>query len=627
MQYLSLAIIGAFIVGYAVYLVFAAISQGASLVSGSVSNTVSSLKERRAAKAALMEKAESEARVAAKEVQIRTYREENLVRLVGIPNAQGFERAFQRLDDYVEAANSCRPKFRGLLDERFKHERFPDHLFTVSRSHPDSHAPTQPNKVSITANELTMSGGEVIGRLYERARSTFEFPHSKPIVYVEDFEIPDFPTLATPPRTPVKLVSADSSEVDLQSDFIRRAYAPEIAKLAALNNEMSELLSQFDSKYAAAEEARELMDHYLTNLRLQIRDAQTALDASYDQCRTSYEGHRDSATHPIRSIYERYLKRDAPGVKTHFTLALCALKLPLPDIYEWSVFYDDSERILQVNQCVPAIADISVKRLEGNRAPAKRDVDFILRRFVPAIALQIAHQIAINDLKDNVDTVAVNCWCRFFEPSSGRTKDAFVASLSAQKNDILDLVLERADPLEAFRALRGTFVFSAQDVVPIEPTIRLDKSDERFVKGREVLDGMAQGQNLAIMDWQDFEHLIRELLAKEFSSDNSEVKITRASRDRGVDAVILNSDPIHGGKTVVQAKRYANVVDVAAVRELYGTVMSEGANRGILVTTSHYGRDAYEWAANKPLTLIDGPNLLSLLSKHGYQFTIDISKL
>jgi restriction system protein len=289
------------------------------------------------------------------------------------------------------------------------------------------------------------------------------------------------------------------------------------------------------------------------------------------------------------------------------------------------VFYDETERILQVNQCVPAIADISVKRADGNRAPAKRDVEHVLRRYVPAVALQIAHQVAANDLKDNVDTIAVNCWCRYFEPSSGRTKDAFVASISASKSDVSDLVLERADPLEAFRALRGSFVFSAQDVVPIEPTIRLDKSDERFVKGRDVLDGMAQNQNLATMDWQDFEHLIRELLAKEFSSANSEVKITRASRDRGVDAVIF-SDPLHGGKIVVQAKRYTNAVDVAAVRELFGTVMSEGANRGILVTTSHYGRDAYEWAMNKPLTLIDGTNLLSLLSKHGYQFAIDISK-
>jgi restriction system protein len=83
-----------------------------------------------------------------------------------------------------------------------------------------------------------------------------------------------------------------------------------------------------------------------------------------------------------------------------------------------------------------------------------------------------------------------------------------------------------------------------------------------------------------------------------------------------VDAVVFNSDPLHGGKFVVQAKRYSNTVDVAAVRELYGTVLNEGANRGILVTTSHFGRDAHEWAANKPLTLIDGPNILALLTKH-----------
>jgi restriction system protein len=43
--------------------------------------------------------------------------------------------------------------------------------------------------------------------------------------------------------------------------------------------------------------------------------------------------------------------------------------------------------------------------------------------------------------------------------------------------------------------------------------------------------------------------------------------------------VIFNSDPLHGGKFVVQAKRYSNTVDVAAVRELYGTVLNEGANR------------------------------------------------
>jgi HJR/Mrr/RecB family endonuclease len=70
------------------------------------------------------------------------------------------------------------------------------------------------------------------------------------------------------------------------------------------------------------------------------------------------------------------------------------------------------------------------------------------------------------------------------------------------------------------------------------------------------------------MDWQDFEHLIRELFEKEFSDQGGEVKITQASRDRGVDAIVFDPDPIHGGKYVIQARRYTDTVDVSAVRDL-----------------------------------------------------------
>ena len=103
-----------------------------------------------------------------------------------------------------------------------------------------------------------------------------------------------------------------------------------------------------------------------------------------------------------------------------------------------------------------------------------------------------------------------------------------------------------------------------------------------------------------------------------------EVKITQVSRDGGVDAVAFDPDPIRGGKIVIQAKRYTNVVDVSAVRDLYGTVMNEGANKGILVTTAHYGADAYNFAKGKPLTLLNGSNLLHLLEKHGHHARIDI---
>ena len=75
-----------------------------------------------------------------------------------------------------------------------------------------------------------------------------------------------------------------------------------------------------------------------------------------------------------------------------------------------------------------------------------------------------------------------------------------------------------------------------------------------------------------------------------------------------------------------QAKRYTNTVDVSAVRDLYGAIINEGATKGILVTTSHYGPDAYGFAKDKPITLLNGGELLGLLQKYGYDFKIDLAE-
>lgn len=156
--------------------------------------------------------------------------------------------------------------------------------------------------------------------------------------------------------------------------------------------------------------------------------------------------------------------------------------------------------------------------------------------------------------------------------------------------------------------------------------ITVSREDSRFIDAYEVADQLDDSVNLAAIDWKDFENLIREIFEKEFSSNGGEVKITQASRDGGVDAVAFDPDPIRGGKIVIQAKRYTNVVGVSAVRDLYGTVMNEGATKGILVTTSNYGNDAYKFAQGKPLTLMNGANLLYLLERHGYKAKIDLKE-
>ena len=79
---------------------------------------------------------------------------------------------------------------------------------------------------------------------------------------------------------------------------------------------------------------------------------------------------------------------------------------------------------------------------------------------------------------------------------------------------------------------------------------------------------------------------------------------------------IWTARPIFGGKVVIQAKRYKNTVGVSAVRDLFGTMQNEGASKGILVTTSGYGKASFEFAQNKPLELLSGSNLLYLLEEH-----------
>jgi restriction system protein len=163
-------------------------------------------------------------------------------------------------------------------------------------------------------------------------------------------------------------------------------------------------------------------------------------------------------------------------------------------------------------------------------------------------------------------------------------------------------------------------------MTPVAPILVIEREDRRFVDSYDVADDLGEGDNLAAMDWEDFEHLIRELFEKEFSGEGSEVKVTQASRDGGIDAVVFDPDPIRGGKIVIQAKRYTNTVGVSAVRDLYGTVVNEGANKGILVTTADYGPDAYEFAKGKPLSLMNGSNLLHLLQRHGHSAKIDLKE-
>lgn len=242
------------------------------------------------------------------------------------------------------------------------------------------------------------------------------------------------------------------------------------------------------------------------------------------------------------------------------------------------------------------------------------------------ICLRTLHELFDADVIGALNAIVFNGWVKSIDKATGKEVNGCVISVHAKKEEFQNINLGNVDAKACFKALKGVGSSKLHSLTPVAPVLKINREDKRFIASKEVAGQLDERFNLAAMDWEDFEHLIRGLFEQEFKQSGGEVKITQASRDGGVDAVAFDPDVIRGGKTVIQAKRYTNTVSVSAVRDLYGTVLNEGASKGILVTTSDYGPDAYEFAKGKPLVLLNGANLLNLLEKHGHKAKIDLKE-
>ncbi|WP_229182378.1 restriction endonuclease [Bradyrhizobium oropedii] len=299
----------------------------------------------------------------------------------------------------------------------------------------------------------------------------------------------------------------------------------------------------------------------------------------------------------------------------------------------FDVEIDQPSRVILTTVRVPDFKQLPIVKPKGSKswnsdwtlvsaAERKRATETLLY----ALCLRAAYLVAMSDEGAWFDTVAINIAQSWFDSATGAPQEGIIASLQASKADLVALQLHKVDPKACFRHLKGISTPSVESVAPVRPIFVMSKEDDRIVENKDVAETLEAETNLAAMPWEDFEHLVSQLFEWEFGKNGVEVKVTRASRDRGVDAIMFDPDPLRGGKYVLQAKRYTRPVDVAAVRDLYGTVMNEGANRGIIVTTSTYGPDAYEFAKDKPLSLVDGQHLIAMLRKHGRNFRINLAE-
>ena len=300
-----------------------------------------------------------------------------------------------------------------------------------------------------------------------------------------------------------------------------------------------------------------------------------------------------------------------------------------PDDFEksYELEYNPTEKLLIISFKMPNTTEVSNKegykyiKTRDEIKPVemkKNDFEKFYENIIFQIVLKNVSEIFQNIDNNIIETIVFNGFVNGINKSDGNEFTNCIISLQVSRSEFEKLNLQNVDPKECVRALKGIFAGKLAQLAPVEPIMKLNREDKRFIASKDVLDNINEKYNLAEMPWEDFEQLVREVFEREFSKEGAEVQITRSSRDGGVDAIAFDPDPIRGGKFVIQAKRYNNVVPISAVRDLYGTMINEGATKGILVTTSYYGSDSLNFAKDKPLTLINGQNLMYMLKKYGY---------
>jgi restriction system protein len=323
----------------------------------------------------------------------------------------------------------------------------------------------------------------------------------------------------------------------------------------------------------------------------------------------------------VDAFKSRFDASEPDAVTEYFSLVLSASHYPDGFPQQYRIAFVPESKQLVVEYELPSASVVPVVRqykyvkardaIEESARPVTQ-VRTLYAQVVAQTTLRTLHELFEADRADRIETIVLNGFVNTINPATGQPVKPHLVTVRASKDTFTVLDLGQVEPLACLKGLNASVSKSPSELVPVRPILEFDMVDPRFVQESDVLGQLDERPNLMELSPGDFESLITNL----FEKMGLDTKQTQASRDGGVDCVAYDPRPIFGGKVVIQAKRYKNTVGVSAVRDLFGTMQNEGASKGILVTTSGYGKSSFDFAAEKPLELLSGSHLLYLLAEH-----------
>lgn len=360
-----------------------------------------------------------------------------------------------------------------------------------------------------------------------------------------------------------------------------------------------------------------------------FQKAEQAKRAQFAQLRKEHEEaeqrHRADVARrnaEIDAFRAAYLAKEPDAVVAYSEMVLARSEYPTEGFPQrFRVAYSPESAELVIEYDLPEVSVVpdesefkytKSKDLIEARQRKPAEIKQLYQDVIAAIVLRTIHEVCEADQAGAIAVATFNGIVETVDPSTGKQVRVPIVSVRTPKADFLELKLDRVDKRACLKNLGAQVSNRPEELQAIKPIVEFDMVDKRFVEQSDVLSGLDARPNLLDLSPGEFETLVANL----FGRMGLETKLTRASKDGGVDAVAFDSRPVLGGRVVIQAKRYRDTVGVSAVRDLYGTMLNEGANKGILVCTSGYGPDAFNFTKDKPIELIDGGGLLYLLREH-----------
>lgn len=409
-----------------------------------------------------------------------------------------------------------------------------------------------------------------------------------------------------------------------------------LKKLFGLENKIrNQQKNHFDNEVLIINKKNEKItkENNLRNATLKVRQEE------WQKQKILFEKLQNKHNKSIDYLKERYQEKKTDAIIEYCEMVLNNSEYPENFPKDFKIKYNHINSMLMLDYRLPSVQNVpKVKSIEyiKSRDEIKEKLlspsehAKLYNNIIYQIILRTFHELFEADTINVLISISINGFVTAVNPSTGNEETKCIVTIQTKKEifEAINLqgIIDNESYRECFKSLKGIGSAELSKMVSVKPIIEINTNDKRFRDHYDVANTLNNELNVAAMNWEDFEHLVREIFQKEFTKNGGEVRVTQASRDGGVDAIAFDPDPIRGGKIVIQAKRYTNVVGVSAVRDLYGTVLNEGATKGILVTTSDYGADSYDFAKDKPITLLSGSHLLYLLEKHGHKAKIDIKE-